>query len=172
MAASAAGNRGAFEALYAQTSRRLLGLAMRTIGRREIAEEVLQEAYLTIWSSASRYDPERAPVFAWMATIVRRRAIDRLRAEGARVRPTHPVNVEELAARDDHTEADDLLCGAASRLAECMKALDEQRRGAITLAFRQGLTHAELAERLDVPLGTVKSWIRRGLRDLRECLTS
>lgn len=163
--ASASGDGSAFERLYGITRGRLLGLAVRILDNRTHAEEVLQEAYLTVWQRAAQRRPAEGSGFGWMASIVRNRAIDRQRT----------------LARDPLVSGGGGWCHAlegpahetderAVALAPLMARLSPERRSALRAAYFQGLSHREVADRLGVPLGTAKSWIRRGLSELRELL--
>jgi len=165
----AGGDRSALQQLYSATSAKLFGVCLRILGDREESEDVLQEVYLTIWRRADRFDPARAGVMTWISTIARNRAIDRLRARGPMA---YAEPVEELEIADPATPADALLEAAqrSGALAACMGELDERTRDVIRTAFFEGVTYEALASRLSTPLGTVKSWIRRGLLKLRGCL--
>lgn len=165
----AAGDRSAMRRLYDATSAKLFGVCLRILSDKDESEDVLQEVYLTIWRRADRYEAERASVMAWISTIARNRAIDRLRARGPLA---YAEPVDELQIEDDAPRAEALLETAHDRqeLARCLDELDARTRGAIRTAFFEGLTYEALARRQDVPLGTVKSWIRRGLLKLRGCL--
>ena len=164
------GDRTALEQVYSATRVKLYGICLRILGDRKEAEDALQDVYVNLWQRAGRYDPERASPIAWLATFARNRAIDRLRKgkvrEGA-------VAVEEAAPLADETPlADDLLIDAerAARVHACLGKLDDPARSSIRAAFFEGRTYGELAQAQDVPLGTMKSWIRRGLMKLRECM--
>jgi len=165
----AQGERAALRALYEATSPKLFALCLRILSDREEAEDVLQDVYVTIWRRADRFDPARAGVTAWISTIARNRAIDRLRARGPLAR-AEPVEGLELA--DDQPAADVTLelADDAARLEACLGELDERTRRVIRTAFFEGVTYEALALRMETPLGTVKSWIRRGLARLRGCL--
>ena len=165
----AQGERAALRALYEATSPKLFALCLRILSDREEAEDVLQDVYVTIWRRADRFDPARAGVTAWISTIARNRAIDRLRARGPLAR-AEPVEGLELA--DDQPAADATLelADDAARLEACLGELDERTRRVIRTAFFEGVTYEALALRMETPLGTVKSWIRRGLARLRGCL--
>ena len=160
----AGGDQAAFERLYALTSGRMFGVALRLLRQRDRAEDVVQDAYVTIWRKAASYLPERGAALAWMATIVRHRALDLLR-QGA-LRP-----VEELDAANE-VAAPTLGEGLVEihALQRCLEELEERSRRCIQMAFIDRYTHEELAERLDAPIGTAKSWIRRGLIRLKKCL--
>jgi len=165
----AAGDRGALRQLYQATSGKLFGVCLRILVDRQEAEDVLQEVYLTIWRRADRFDGARAGVMTWTSTIARNRAIDRLRAGGT-ARFAEPV--ERLEIADDTPGAEALLQGAQENeaLRRCLSELDERTSSAIRTAFFEGVTYEALAERIGAPLGTVKSWIRRGLARLKGCL--
>jgi RNA polymerase sigma factor (sigma-70 family) len=130
---------------------------------------VLSDVYLTIWKRAGAYEPGRASPISWLATIARNRAIDWRRSAGRA--PSTPLH-EAPDVADDRASAFDLLAQdeGARALHLCLDSLDDKQRGAIRTAFFDGLTYAELAEREAVPLGTMKSWVRRGLIRLKECL--
>jgi RNA polymerase sigma-70 factor (ECF subfamily) len=159
LAATGAGDRRAFQALYAATSRRLFSIALTMLRRRDLAEDVLQEAYVRIWTQARQFDPERGPALAWLSRIVRNLAIDQIR--------------RERGAHDDIAEHADSLCAPSPPLADRadlhrgLARLRADQRNILRLAFVQGYTHEELVERLGVPLGTAKSRVRRSLEQLR-----
>ena len=168
----ARGDTAALRALYEATSAKLFAVCLRILTDREEAEDVLQDVYFTLWRRADRFDPARASVIAWISTIARNRAIDRLRARGPLAK-ADPVEGLELAD-EDQPRADARLVAAdeAARLEDCLSALDPRTRAVIRTAFFEGVTYEALARRMDTPLGTVKSWIRRGLMQLRTCLES
>lgn len=167
---TAGGDAAAFAELYRASSPQLFALAVRMLKRRDLAEEVLQEAFVSIWSKAGRYDPAKGSPLTWMASIVRNRALDRLRAR----RPEQPIDEEERAAEwadPAPSPLDAALQSADARaLWECMKILEEGPRDAILRVYYEGLTHQELAARTGIALGTIKSWVRRGLVRLKGCL--
>lgn len=162
-------DRVALARLYELTSAKLFGICVRTCGDRQAAEDVLQEVYLIIWKRAAGFEPGRASPITWLATIARNRAIDWRRAQGKRVMTTID---EALPLTDDRPLAPETLLAAEAqgRLHLCLDQLEEKPRLAIRTAFFDGVTYAELAERLGVPLGTMKSWVRRGLMRLKECV--
>jgi RNA polymerase sigma-70 factor (ECF subfamily) len=169
VASIAAGDRSAFEALYRATSARLFGICVRVLSDRTEAEDVLQDAFVTVWHRASQYDAERAGAAAWLSTIVRNNAIDRLRARP----PLARAPIELVEAMADPAEAPDRAAESSAertRLERCLEQLDERRRRLIRTAFFDGATYDELAARTGAPLGSVKSWIRRGLMQLKACL--
>lgn len=162
-------DRDAFRTLYRLTSAKLFGICLRICKDRGAAEDVLSDVYMLVWRRAGAFEPGRASPITWLATIARNRAIDWRRA--AANRPTAPL--DDLAEPvDDSPGALDRLLDeeSAHRLHRCLDRLDDRQRGAIRTAFFEGLTYAELAERQSVPLGTMKSWVRRGLQNLKSCL--
>lgn len=165
----AAGDRAALRQLYDATSAKLFAVCLRILSDRDESEDVLQEVYLTIWRRADRFDAGRASVMTWISTIARNRSIDRLRARGPMA---YAEPVEELEIADGSRGADELLMAAdaSGALSGCMGELDERTARVIRTAFYEGVTYEALAHRMATPLGTVKSWIRRGLLKLRACL--
>jgi len=164
---TAAGDAAAFARLYKETAAKLFGVALRVAGGREVAEEALQECFVLVWQRAVDYDPRRGAAMSWLIAICRNCVISRLRRSA--IRPEGHAAPEEALARlvaPDSTEQ-----GAEWRaLRHCLDELDEQPRRAVVLAYLYGLTREELAARLCVPVGTVKSWIRRSLDRLKRCL--
>ena len=165
----ASGDRGALQQLYQASSAKLFGVCLRILSDREESEDVLQEVYLTIWRRADRFEAGRASVMTWISTIARNRAIDRLRARGPLA---YADQVDEMEIEDDAPRAEALLEAAqdGAALRRCLSELDERTASAIRTAFYEGVTYEALAQRLEAPLGTVKSWIRRGLLKLKGCL--
>ncbi|MEE8286793.1 MAG: sigma-70 family RNA polymerase sigma factor [Gammaproteobacteria bacterium] len=170
LAATAQGDRRAFGRLYRLTSGRLFALALQILKRRELAEDVLQEAYLTVWSKAAQQHAGRASSFAWMATIVRHRAIDRLRARTKDPEPVADITLVSDSIVAEVADEREILAALSASVRQCLERLDQNRRGAILLAYYHGMTHEEIAAQLDTPLGTTKSWVRRGLLQLKGCL--
>jgi RNA polymerase sigma-70 factor (ECF subfamily) len=164
------GDRRAFETLYRSVGPRLHGVALRFMGRADLAEEVLQESFVRIWHNASRYEAHLSAPLTWMINITRNQAIDQLRKQ--RERPLSEV--EQDALSDESPSAHEQLNSAreAQALNRCLETLDGMQRQSITVAYFHGLSCSELAVHLATPLGTVKSWIRRGLERLRRCLES
>lgn len=167
----AAGDRAALRQLYQATSAKLFGVCLRILSNRDESEDVLQEVYITIWRRADRFEAGRASVMTWISTIARNRAIDRLRARGPLA---YADQVEELEIDDGQPRADALLEAAqdGEALGKCLSELDERTEKVIRTAFFEGVTYEALAARMEAPLGTVKSWIRRGLAKLKGCLES
>lgn len=166
----AMGDRRALETVYRATSAKLFGICLRIVGDRSEAEDALQDVYVSLWSAAGRYDPARASPLGWLATFARNRSIDRLRR---RRRVDQAAPIEAAATVPDPQPLADAALSASQDRAQiqiCLDELDEPQRGAIRTAFFEGVTYAELATRKGVPLGTIKSWIRRGLARLKNCL--
>ena len=166
----ASGSRTAFDALYRATSAKLFGICLNFLPDRGEAEDLLQEIYANIWRKAAQFDAERASSGAWLAMIARNKAIDRLRTSPARHRHRPIDDAAEIPDSGPsplqyaEASADRVLLDA------CMDKLDDHRRTLIRTAFFEGVTYETLAERSGSPLSTMKSWIRRGLMQLRECL--
>ena len=159
----AAHDHGALKALYDLTAPKLLGIGLRLLRNRSQAEDVVQETFLQIWRNAARFDRARGSAMGWMVAILRYRALDRLDSEK---RHTSAEDLPDIAAELSVSVEDQ------SALNACLAGLPEQWQQSIRLAFIEGYSHAEIAERTNNPLGTVKSWILRGLTSLRRCLDS
>lgn len=161
------GDSAAFRRLYDAESPRLYGLALRITGQAALAADAVHDTFLQVWQKAARFDPARGSAAAWLTALVRYRAIDLVRS---RARETSGVAIPERA--DPSPGAlDALLANAAgAALHRCLATLDDNPRQAIVLAFVEGRSHADLAQDLGAPLGTIKSWIRRGLIALKACL--
>lgn len=166
----ARGDRAAFEALYHHTSGLLLGICLRVLADRSEAEDVLQDVYVAIWNKAAQFDPGRARAPAWLGSIARHRAIDRLRQLPA---PAQRAPIEVIEQAPDATPSPAAQAETDfehARLDDCLRQLEPRRQALIRTAFYEGATYDELASRSGSPLGSVKSWIRRGLLQLRACL--
>ena len=164
-------DRAALAELYSLTSAKLFGICLRICGERQAAEDVLQQVYLIVWKRSGGYEPGRASPITWLATIARNRAIDWRRAQG--VRRTMPIEDAPQIADTSLSAPEAMIADEDSaRLHLCLDALEENQRHAIRTAFFEGVTYAELAERQSVPLGTMKSWVRRGLMRLKDCIES
>jgi RNA polymerase sigma factor (sigma-70 family) len=171
LARVAGGDRAALQIVYQDTCAKLFGVCLRILNDRSEAEDVLQEVYLTVWRKAAGFDPARASPITWLVAIARNRSIDRLRA-AAGGRRMDPIDDAAQAVRDPAPVAVELVEAAqeSSRLGLCLEQLEPRQSIAIRSAFLDGNTYEELALRMKVPLGTMKSWIRRGLLKLRDCL--
>lgn len=166
----AQGDRQAFAELYRLTAPRLYGLALRILRRRDWAEDVVQDCFITVWRQAGAFRPDRGPGLAWMAAILRNRAIDWLRRDDRLREEEESTAVEQDQPGEDGPLDRILTVAAVGALRDCLAQLKAVQRQVIAFAYYHGLTHEEVARRLGQPLGTVKSWIRRGLDELRKCL--
>lgn len=170
LADTAAGDRGAFEAVYQRTCAKLFGICLRILNDRSEAEEVLQDVYLVVWRKAGLFDASRASPITWLAMIARNKAIDRLRV-GRIDRAAVPLDFSAELVADGVTAETLAEAGLEQRrLQGCMDELSSEQRNVIRVAFFEGCTYEEIASRSDTPVGTVKSWIRRGLLKLKACL--
>jgi RNA polymerase sigma-70 factor (ECF subfamily) len=166
----ARGDREAFTGVFKAVSEPVFGMVCRVLRDKAMSEEVAQEVLVEVWRTAPRYDPDRGSVIAWVLTMAHRRAVDRVRSEQA------ASSRERRAALLDHeTEFDEVVEEVETRLERdavraCLRGLSEPQRQSVTLAYYQGLTYREVAERLSQPLGTIKSRLRDGLMRLRDCL--
>ena len=170
VARTALGDREAFEALYRATSAQLFAVSLRIVRERGIAEEALQDAFVSIWSHAGDYARSKSAPLTWMTAIVRNRSLDivrRTREESDIDGELSALLVDEAAAPAREAEER----AQAHTIGECLKELDAEQRQSIALAFFHGLSHSELAAHMRKPLGTVKTHVRRGLARLRDCLT-
>ena len=165
----AAGDRSALRAIYVRQSTRLFGIAMAILRDRTAAADVLQDGFLRVWQRAGQFDAERGDGQSWLSAIIRYAALDAARIRGREIPSDdpglgdsmiEPVALEQLSSKDE-----------AKRLHLCLERLPAANRQGIVMAFVHGLSHPEIAHKLNQPLGTVKSWIRRGLLSLRECLS-
>jgi RNA polymerase sigma-70 factor (ECF subfamily) len=176
LARVAKGDQKAFEQLYEQSSALLYALVMRIVGNQDEAAELLQEVYLEAWRKASNYDVARGTPMAWLVTLARSRALDRIRALGSRGKGVTASLDDTPAAGLVATNSDAVEMRAATErqalVGMALKRLPPVQRQAIELAFYGGLTHMEIAERLQTPLGTIKTRIRLGMEKLRDSLRS
>lgn len=164
LAKTALNDQDAFEKLYDLTSPRLFGFALQMLKKKELAEEVIQDAFVKIWYNANQYHHERGSPLAWMTGIVRYRAIDLLRSRRDMV--DIDTITQGVATENDGTG----LLDVQDDLTECLDELQEKQKKSILMAYCEGYTHQELAGLMSVPLGTMKSWIRRSLDKLKRCL--
>ncbi|MFZ4688961.1 MAG: sigma-70 family RNA polymerase sigma factor [Polymorphobacter sp.] len=171
LARAADGDRTAFRDFYDRTSAKLFGIILRILVERGESEDVLQEVYVTIWRKAAEFDPSRASPVTWTATIARNRAIDRLRSRSSR--PSAPLE-EAAEVRDDSPSADVLIDSSrdAQRVHAALSTLEPRHAAAIRSCYFEGTTYEALAEREGVPVGTLKSWVRRGLMRMKADLSA
>lgn len=168
--ACARGERFALRALYQREAGWLLGVARRIVRDAELAEDVLQDAFVQIWQHANSFDAQLGSARGWIYTIVRHRALKALRDAG-REQTMDPQDLTDLADARQHPGVEgNLRALDTDSLERCLQRLDAPRRACVVHAFVDGLTHEQIARQLDTPLGTVKSWIRRSLASLKECL--
>jgi RNA polymerase sigma factor (sigma-70 family) len=162
------GDRQAFQQLYHELSPHLYAVALRMLRQRDAAEDIVQEVFVTLWHAAGQYDTRRGSVRTWLVTITRNRCIDRLRRkpiatedydEDLLITPDHHNPLQQVEDEDDRAS-----------LHGCLDQLNDQQRQCIALAYFDGLTHQEVSAQLDVPLGSAKTWIRRGLDVLKRCM--
>ncbi|NIZ09160.1 sigma-70 family RNA polymerase sigma factor [Pseudooceanicola sp. HF7] len=169
IARTALADRSAFQELYQLTSAKLFGVALRVLGTRTEAEEAIQETYIKIWRGAGRYNAGGYSPMTWLITIARNTAIDRLRAR--RAGGAELAEAEDIASSDPTPEAAAIAGSERALLLGCLEELPEDRAEAVQGAYLMGLTYQELADRFGVPINTMRSWLRRSLLKLRECLT-
>jgi RNA polymerase sigma-70 factor (ECF subfamily) len=165
LARSAAGDRAALRIVYEIEAARMMGVARRMLRRQDLAEEAVQDTFVRVWRSAASYDPQKGAARSWLYAILRNCALSILRDEGR-------FTADDDAPEDVSPTTESALARLpeTSALRRCLERLDAQRRSVLVLAYVHGLSHAELAGKLGVPLGTVKSWVRRGLIALQECM--
>ena len=171
LARTALGDRQAFAELYRLSSPHLYAVALRILRDAAAAEEVLQESFVNVWHHAGSYVAARSQPLTWLTSIVRNRCLDQLRRREVETVAMNDEDDVVSVAAEGPTALEMLIAGADARAVKaCVEALDSGPKQAIALAFYQGLSHSELARHLKQPLGTVKSWVRRGLERLRACL--
>jgi RNA polymerase sigma-70 factor, ECF subfamily len=171
LARTALSDQKAFAELYRATSPHLYAVALRILREAPAAEEALQESFVNVWHHARSYVAAKSQPLTWLTSIVRNRCLDQLRRREVETVTMDDDDEVAHVAVDDPTPLEQLLSGIDARaVGACVEMLDAGQKQAIALAFFQGLSHAELARHLRQPLGTVKSWIRRGLERLRACL--
>jgi RNA polymerase sigma factor (sigma-70 family) len=166
----ASGDRSALKRLFDAEGPRMIGVAERILRRRALAEEAMQDAFVQVWRRASSFDPRLGSGRTWLYTILRNRSLNILRTESRTDLPGDDAAFDR-ASEDDDPEQVVMKLGEATRLRACLEKLEPARRKAIVLAYANGLSHGELAGKLGLPLGTIKSWIRRGMQSLKECLS-
>ena len=173
LAACARGDKQALHQIYQHESRRLLGVALRVVRDRALAEDVLHDAFMNVWTKAASFDATRGSGRGWIHALVRNQALSVVRTSGREV----PADEEAIEAIEADAVANAAPMAEAfeisadiGRLNECLHRLDMPKRNSIMLAYLDGCSHSEIATRLNAPLGSVKAWIKRGLLSLRECM--
>jgi RNA polymerase sigma-70 factor (ECF subfamily) len=166
----------ALRELYDITSRKLYGLALRMVGRVDLAEDVLQECYLNVWRIASDYRASLSPPLGWMSVIVRSRALDMLRKLSSQMDGKMQSIDDEESQQIASSEVgllDAVMAGEqAGALNNCLSKIEAKQREVIVWAYFRDMSHSELASQFDLPIGTIKTWIRRGLAQLKSCMAS
>jgi RNA polymerase sigma-70 factor (ECF subfamily) len=166
-------DRRAFERLYRATCAHLFSVSLRILRNEGRADEVLQEAYVSIWHNAAGYNAAAGTPMTWMINIVRNKSIDVLRAHRSELAATTEIGDEAMnVAADSAAEPQRLLEDSLikAKINDCMRALSSAQRQALALAYYRGMVHTEIASALNAPLGTAKGWVRRGLDQLKSCL--
>ncbi|MGE0752502.1 MAG: RNA polymerase sigma factor [Variibacter sp.] len=171
LAAVAKGDEEAFERLYNATRAKLYGVVLRILRRPDLADEVVQETYLKIWRNAGNFNPRLATPITWMVAIARNGALDILRKKTEKSIEDEPQAIE-VSAEERHPLAAREMTEELKRLLGCMGGLEEDQRRALLLAYYNGWSRQQLATKFDKPVNTVKTWLRRGILQIRECLGS
>jgi RNA polymerase sigma-70 factor (ECF subfamily) len=165
---TAKGEKAAFELVYRATSLKLFGIIVRILGRGDLAAEVLQEVYIRVWQRAGEFDATSSSPITWLATIARNRALDEAKRKTMSSLEDYP-DLLELPSQDDplasHEQNEEM-----QRLRACLEGLEPDKRELVLLAYFNGMTREEIANRIDRPVATVKTWLRRSLAQLRDCL--
>ncbi|OYX41769.1 MAG: RNA polymerase subunit sigma [Rhodobacterales bacterium 32-67-9] len=170
IAATARSDRAAFRALYSAASAKLFGVALRILRDRSEAEDAVQEVFTRVWLNARRFDAGRGRGMTWLIAIARNHAIDRLRARPAGIEAAGEDETARLADAAPGPEAQSVARGEARRIADCFDLLEPARAEAVRGAYLNGLSYLDLSRRHGVPVNTIRSWLRRGLQKLKECL--
>ncbi|WP_441276440.1 sigma-70 family RNA polymerase sigma factor [Tardiphaga sp. 172_B4_N1_3] len=163
LARCAAGDRAALQMIYNSEAPKMIGVARRILFRQDLAEEAVHDAFVRIWGAAASFDPHRGSARGWLYAVVRNRALSIHRNE-------HRYDASDDSALDIDCEGTVTRMPETSALRKCLERIDRPRRDVVVLAYVHGMSHGELAGRLKVPLGTVKSWVRRSLFALQECM--
>ncbi len=165
----ALGDRAAFRTLYGATSAKLFGVCLRVLKNRTDAEDVLQETFVKIWNNAAKYQVSGYSPITWLVTIARNQSIDRLRSR--RPDAADLTEAEEIPDRTASPEQQVIMGGEAARLRTCLEKLSPGRAEAVKAAYMEGYSYQELADRLQQPINTVRTWLRRSLISLKDCLS-
>jgi RNA polymerase sigma-70 factor (ECF subfamily) len=169
IASVAKGDEAAFERLYVATRAKLYGVVLRILRRQDLAEEVIQETYVKVWNSAAQFNPAVASPITWMAAIARNRAIDIVRKRGESSIEDEP-SAMDVAAETPDPLARREMSEELKRLLECVGRLEPDRQKLVLLAYYNGWSREQLASKFEAPVNTVKTWLRRSMMDIRECL--
>lgn len=171
--ACAQGRQAAFQELYRETAPQLFAVLVRILRRRDLAEEALQDALLSVWRNAGSYAADKGAPMTWLVSICRYRALDMLRREKREVSldpEREDLEADAVSAQETDAAGTSVSKAEERKLEECMGRLNDGQRRSVRLAYVDGCTHEEIAARLGSPVGTVKSWVRRGLESLKRCL--
>ena len=163
LARCATGERSALQVIYDLEAARMIGVARRILIRRDLAEDAVHDAFVRVWRHAGAFDPRRGTARNWLYAIVRNRALSIHRSE-------HRYDLSDDVDADIETEHAVTRLPEASALKRCLEAIERPRRDVVVLAYAHGMSHGEMAARMKLPLGTVKSWVRRSLLSLQECM--
>ena len=169
IAAVSKGDEAAFERLYVATRAKLYGVVLRILRRQDLAEEVIQETYVKVWNSAGQFNPAVSSPITWMAAIARNRAIDVVRKRGESSIEEEPEAMDVAAETPDPLARRE-MSEELKRLLECVGRLEPDRQKLVLLAYYNGWSREQLAEKFAAPVNTVKTWLRRSMLDIRECL--
>lgn len=164
----ARGDKAAFELLYAATSVKLYGVVVRILGRRDLADEVLQEVYIRVWQRAGEYDAATSSPITWLATIARNRALDEAKRKTMRSLDDSPEALQ--IPGDDDPRATHERNEDARRLDACLDRLEPEKKELVLLVYYYGMTREEISDRINRPVSTVKTWLRRSLAQIKDCL--
>jgi RNA polymerase sigma-70 factor (ECF subfamily) len=169
LASVAKGDEAAFERLYAATRAKLFGVVLRILRRQDLAEEVVQEAYVKIWNNAGQFNPAMASPITWMVSIARNRAIDVVRKRSEASIEDEPAAMEVASDTPDPLARREMT-EELKRILECVGQLEPERQKLVLLAYYNGWSREQLSEKFNTPLNTVKTWLRRSMIDIRQCL--
>jgi RNA polymerase sigma-70 factor, ECF subfamily len=169
IAAISKGDEAAFERLYVATRAKLYGVVLRILRRQDLAEEVIQETYVKVWNSAGQFNPAVSSPITWMAAIARNRAIDIVRKRGESSIEEEPEAMEVAAETPDPLARRE-MSEELKRLLECVGRLEPDRQKLVLLAYYNGWSREQLATKFGTPVNTVKTWLRRSMMEIRECL--
>ena len=167
--AVAKGDQAAFERLYTATRAKLYGVVLRILGKPELAEEVMQETYLKVWKMAHTFDPTLASPITWMVAMARNRAIDIVRRR-SEVSIEDEPEAQNVAAESAPPLARREMTEELKRLLACLGKLDPEKQRIVLLAYYSGWSREQLSTKLDIPVNTIKTWLRRSLLEIRECM--
>jgi RNA polymerase sigma-70 factor (ECF subfamily) len=169
LAAVAKGDEAAFERLYAATRAKLYGVVLRILHRQDLAEEVVQETYVKVWNNAAQFNPAVSSPITWLGAIARNRAIDLVRKRGELSLEDEPSALEVAAETPDPLARRE-MSEELKRLLECVGQLEPDRQKLVLLAYYNGWSREQLATKFEAPVNTVKTWLRRSMMDIRQCL--